>query len=150
MGFLHEYPKIVAWVEGTKPKILPMEYRRARITGGTYFFTLVTHHRRSFLCKSYSMNLLRRSFWYAMQRHPFAIDAAVILPEHLHCIWTLPQGDSDYSLRWRLIKSFFRGGVGMKCVERFQLQENIRRNRQSGSVDFGNTVSEMSRIGDGM
>jgi putative transposase len=85
-----------------------------------------------------------------MQRHPFVIDAAVILPEHLHCIWTLPQGDSDYSMRWRLIKSFFRGGVGMRCEERFRLQESIKRNRQSGSDDFGNTASEMSKIGDGM
>jgi putative transposase len=84
-----------------------MEYRRARITGGTYFFTLVTHHRRSFLSEVQTIELLRRSFRYAMQRHPFEIDAAVILPEHLHCIWTLLEGDADYSMRWRLIKSGF-------------------------------------------
>jgi putative transposase len=84
-----------------------MEYRRVKITGGTYFFTLVTHYRRSFLCEADSIDLLRESFRYVMQRHPFEIDAAVILPEHLHFIWTLPEGDSDYSMRWRLIKTFF-------------------------------------------
>jgi putative transposase len=89
-----------------------MEYRRAKITGGTYFFTLVTHHRRSFLCEDVSIDLLRESFRYVMQRHPFEIDAAVILPEHLHCIWTLPEGDSDYSMRWRLIKTFFSRRCG--------------------------------------
>jgi putative transposase len=91
-----------------------MEYRRAKVTGGTYFFTLVTHHRRSFLCEADSIDLLRRSFKYVMQRHPFKIDAAVILPEHLHCIWTLPEGDSDYSMRWRLIKTFFSRRCGQE------------------------------------
>jgi putative transposase len=76
-----------------------MEYRRARIMGGTYFFTLVTHHRRSFLCEPQNIMLLRRSFRYVIQQHPFEIDAVVILPEHLHCIWTLPEGDADYSMR---------------------------------------------------
>jgi putative transposase len=75
-------------------------------------FAVVTHHWRSFLSEPQNVALLRRSFWYAMQRHPFVIDAAVILPEHLHCIWTLPDGDSDYSMRWRLIKSFFSRQCG--------------------------------------
>lgn len=127
-----------------------MEYRRAKITGGTYFFKLVTHHRRSFLCEADSIDLLRRLFKYVMQRHPFEIDAAVVLPEHLHCIWTLPEGDADYSMRWRLIKSFFRDGAGMRYEGRFQLQDGIKRSRQSGSDGFGNIASEMSKIGDGM
>jgi putative transposase len=46
-------------------------------------------------------------FRYVMQRHPFTIDAIVILPDHLHCIWTLPEGDANFSTRWRLIKSYF-------------------------------------------
>jgi putative transposase len=73
-----------------------MEYRRARITGGTYFFTVVTHHRRQFLYEPQNIRLLRRSFWHVMGRYPFAIDAIVVLPEYLHCIWTLPEGDTDY------------------------------------------------------
>ncbi len=108
-----------------------MEYRRARITGGTFFFTLVTHHRRSFLCEAQNIGLLRQSFWVVMQRHPFVIDAAVILPEHLHCIWTLPEGDSDYLMRWRLIKS----GVSRLCGH--EVRGNIsdsRRNKKEQAV----------------
>jgi putative transposase len=84
-----------------------MKYRRARTEGGTYFFTLVTHRRRRFLSKPENFHRLWESIRYVMTRHPFKIDAFVILPDHLHCIWTLPQGDSDYSMRWRLIKSSF-------------------------------------------
>ena len=84
-----------------------MQYRRAKVEGGTYFFTLVTHHRRKLLCEPENISLLRESFRYVMEKHPFKIDAIVILPDHLHCIWTLPEGDSDYSTRWRLIKSYF-------------------------------------------
>lgn len=69
-----------------------MQYRRAKVEGGTYFFTLVTHHRRKFLCEPENISLLRESFRYVMERHPFKIDAIVILPDHLHCLWTLPEG----------------------------------------------------------
>jgi putative transposase len=124
-----------------------MEYRRAKITGGTYFFTLVTHHRRSFLCEAQNIGLLRQSLGAVMQRHPFVIDAAVILPEHLHCIWTLPEGDSDYSMRWRLIKSFFLDNAIVRCEGLFRLHDGIRKSRQSGSDDFGSIASEMNRIG---
>jgi REP element-mobilizing transposase RayT len=85
-----------------------------------------------------------------MQHHPFAIDAVAILPEHLHCIWTLPEGDSDYSMRWRLIESFFLVNVGRRCAEMFLFQDGTRRSRRYGSDDFGNTAFEMSEIGYGM
>lgn len=84
-----------------------MEYRRAKVEGGTYFFTAVTHKRRKFLCEPENISLLRDAFRYVMQRHPFKIDAIVVLPEHIHCIWTLPNGDCNFSKRWRLIKSYF-------------------------------------------
>jgi putative transposase len=54
-----------------------------------------------------NINLLRSIFIEIKQEHPFIIDAIVILPDHLHCLWTLPAGDVDYSMRWRLIKSAF-------------------------------------------
>lgn len=50
---------------------------------------------------------LRNACRYIQQRHPVTIEAMVVLPEHLHCIWRLPEGDDDYSLRWRLLKSHF-------------------------------------------
>jgi REP element-mobilizing transposase RayT len=127
-----------------------MEYRRARIAGGTFFFTLVTHHRRRFLCEPYCVALLRRSFRYAMQRHPFEIDAAVILPEHLHCIWTLPEGDSDYSMRWRLIKSFFSRRCRDEIRGEIRLQDGIKRSRRFGRDGFGSIASGTNRIGDNM
>ncbi|MFL7793424.1 MAG: transposase [Anaerolineae bacterium] len=89
-----------------------MKYRRAQTEGGTYFFTLVTHHRRRFLCKPENVTYLREAFRYVMVRHPFKIDAFVLLPDHLHCIWTLPEGDCDFSTRWRLIKSAFTRACG--------------------------------------
>ena len=77
------------------------------MAGGTFFFTLVTHKRRRILCDPDNVNLLRDVIGDVKKRHPFEIDAFVLLPDHLHCIWTLPDGDRDFSKRWRLIKSDF-------------------------------------------
>jgi len=70
--------------------------------------------------------LLRRSFRDAMRNHPFTIDAIVILPEHIHCIWTLPVGDADFSTRWRLIKSHF----SRHCARTDQGQVSASRQRK--------------------
>ena len=88
-----------------------MEYRRANVAGGTYFFTVVTEKRQKILCLPKNVSLLRDAFGYVMQKHPFIIAAVVILPDHLHCIWTLPENDHDFSTRWRLIKSY----LSRKC-----------------------------------
>jgi putative transposase len=87
-----------------------MQYRRARTKGGTYFFTVVTHRRRHILCLPENVPLLREAFRYVMSRHPFTIDAFVLLPDHLHRVWTLPEGDGDFSTRWQLIKGTFTRG----------------------------------------
>ena len=84
-----------------------MRYRRAKTPGATYFFTLVTHQRLPILCQTENINLLRNAFRYVIKQHPFKIDAIVILPDHLHTIWTLREEDADFSTRWRLIKSYF-------------------------------------------
>jgi hypothetical protein len=67
-----------------------MKYRRVKVAGGTYFFTVVTHDRRKFLCEPENIALLREAFRYVMNSHPLIIDAIAILPEHIHCLWTLP------------------------------------------------------------
>jgi len=85
-------------------------YRRSRIAGASYFFT-VNLADRSQLLLIQNIALLRRAFEYIRERHPFIVDAIVVLPEHLHAIWTLPEGDSDFSLRWRLIKTVFSRGL---------------------------------------
>ncbi|HJP97397.1 MAG TPA: transposase [Rhodanobacteraceae bacterium] len=80
------------------------DYRRAWIPGGCFFFTVVTRNREPWLAGVDAMDRLRRAFREIMRERPFAIDAIVILPDHLHAIWRLPQGDADFSTRWRLIK----------------------------------------------
>ena len=81
-------------------------YRRHRIAGGCYFFTVAIHDRRLRLLTDH-IEQLRVAFRSVKQHHPFGIDAIVVLPDHLHCIWTLPESDDDFSLRWRQIKTAF-------------------------------------------
>ena len=82
-------------------------YRRAFVPGGTWFFTvnLLERHNNDLLIRE--INILRHSVRRVRNKYPFMINAWVVLPEHMHCIWTLPSEDSDFSLRWRLIKSAF-------------------------------------------
>ena len=74
-----------------------MRYRRVYIQGGCYFFTVVTEKRRKIFADDDNVKRLRAAFKTVMQKYPFIIDAAVVLPDHLHFIWTLPEYDSDYS-----------------------------------------------------
>jgi len=104
-----------------------MRYRRARIAGGTYFFTVVTYHRQKILCVPENVNVLREAFREVMKQHFFAIDAFVLLPDHLHCIWTLPKDDADYSTRWRLVKSCF----SRKCDPKYQHAISASRKRKN-------------------
>ncbi|MEM9354390.1 MAG: transposase, partial [Planctomycetota bacterium] len=83
------------------------DYRRNFVEGGTYFFTVVTHQRQPFLTSPQARSLLRRAFQQTRRRRPFRQDAIVVLPNHLHAIWTLPANDADYSTRWRQIKTLF-------------------------------------------
>ncbi len=83
------------------------QYHRVRMEGGSYFFTVVTYRRQPLLTQPESRQILREVVQQVRQEYPFVIDAWVLLPEHMHCIWTLPPGDSDYSKRWGLIKAGF-------------------------------------------
>ena len=85
-------------------------YRRNFVPGGSFFFTVNLADRRSRLLTEH-VGLLRTAFRDTRARHPFAIEAIVILPDHLHAIWTLPEGDADFARRWRLIKSAFSRGL---------------------------------------
>jgi REP-associated tyrosine transposase len=85
-------------------------YRRNFISGGSFFFTVNLLDRRSRLLTEH-INLLRAVFRRTRERHPFTIDAIVVLPDHPHAIMTLPDGDDDFSMRWRLIKSDFSRGL---------------------------------------
>lgn len=81
-------------------------YRRNRVPGATYFFTVNLRDRRSDLLVT-QIDLLREAVRDVRRQSPFQIDASVVLPDHMHCMWTLPKGDSDFSERWRRIKATF-------------------------------------------
>jgi putative transposase len=85
-------------------------YRRNFVPGGSFFFTVNLENRRLTLLTDH-IGALRRALREAQARHPFTIEAIVVLPEHLHAVWTLPDGDADYGMRWRLIKSTFSRAV---------------------------------------
>jgi putative transposase len=88
-----------------------VEYRRPKITGGAYFFTVNCAERKGIHTLTDNIELLRQSFRKVKRTHPFSIDAIVVLPEHLHCIFTLPAGDADFKTRWALIKAGFSRAV---------------------------------------
>jgi REP-associated tyrosine transposase len=81
-------------------------YRRNFVPGGCQFFTVNLAERKSRLLIDH-VDHLRAAFRYARTRHPFTIEAIVVLPDHLHSIWSLPENDSDFATRWRLIKATF-------------------------------------------
>jgi len=82
------------------------DYRRHFVPGGTWFFTVNLADRSQRLLVEH-IDLLRRAFAQTRREHPFELVVAVILPDHLHAVWTLPPGDADFSLRWRKIKTRF-------------------------------------------
>ena len=83
------------------------EYRRYYVPGAMVFFTLVTHERRKLFDEELARRCLREAILNIQQVRPFTIDALVLLPDHLHTIWTLPEDDCDFSVRWRQIKGDF-------------------------------------------
>jgi putative transposase len=87
------------------------EYRRYYVPGAAWFFTVNLARRRDNRLLIEHIESLRRAFGYVKERHPFRLEAIVVLPEHLHCIWTLPPDEADFSLRWRLLKSHFSRAI---------------------------------------
>ncbi|GGD47426.1 REP-associated tyrosine transposase [Sinisalibacter lacisalsi] len=86
-------------------------YRRVSIPGGTYFFTVALANRTASTLVDH-VDVLRHAFLATRAERPFVTDAFVVLPDHLHAVWTLPEGDADFSTRWRLIKSRFVREIG--------------------------------------
>ncbi len=79
-------------------------YRRARVAGGTYFFTVVAGGRQPVLITEPVRRALREAIARVRAAQPFRVDAWVLLPDHIHCLWTLPPDDADFSSRWSAIK----------------------------------------------
>jgi putative transposase len=80
------------------------DYRRNRVPGGVYFFTVNLADRRSDLLIR-EIEALRDAVRTVRARAPFHIDAWVVLPDHMHCMWTLPETDANFSARWQAIKT---------------------------------------------
>jgi len=84
-----------------------MKFRRHYQSGGCYFFTVVTQDRQPILARPENIKRLRNAFIHIKNKRPFTIEAIVVLPDHLHAIWRLLDGDADFSTRWRTIKHDF-------------------------------------------
>jgi len=97
-------------------------YRRAKFAGGYYFFTVVTHQRRKLFLNPQARRFLHIAIRTTQEKRPFEIIAFCLLPEHLHCVWKLPQGEADFSTRWAAIKANFSKAylpqLGSHCIQR--------------------------------
>jgi putative transposase len=99
-------------------------YCRLRVPGATWFFTVNLADRgRTTLTDN--IRILRAAYRVTVAEHPVFCDAMVVMPDHLHAVWTLPQGDADYSVRWRKIKGRFTHAVG-RCGDRDPSKEYKR------------------------
>ena len=85
-------------------------YRRAAVPGAAYFFTVALADRRSRVLVEHAARCGLPSS--RRREHPVRVDAMVVLPDHLHAVWRLPEGDADFPLRWRKLKSRFTRAVG--------------------------------------
>ena len=83
------------------------DYVRAKLAGVEYFFTLVTFDRRPFLTSPVARRILRTAWQEVQGRYPFEVRAVCLLPDHIHCIWKLPEQDNNFSKRWMSIKTIF-------------------------------------------
>lgn len=113
-----------------------MQYRRTFHPGGSFFFTVVTAHRRLLFAAADAVALLGASLRAVRRLRPFEIDAIVVLPDHLHCIWTLPEGDADFMTRWRLVKTWFVKHWSYKQVWQRRYWEHLLRDER----DFAHHV----------
>ena len=107
-------------------------YRRAIVPGGTFFFTVVSWRRRPLLCNPDIRAALRDAITTVREMHPMTINAWVLMPDHLHCVWSLPQGDADFAVRWAMIKRF----VTRACAKRYPAEGEVSASRKGRNEGF--------------
>ncbi len=101
---------------------------RLYVNGVTHFFTVVTDQRRPILCDAPLRSNLRNALQRVRMNYPFEIVAWVLLPDHLHTIWSLPKNDPDYSTRWRLVKGIVSHQMKSRLdLDRCRSQSQIRK-----------------------
>ena len=125
-----------------------MQYRRAFTPGGTFFFTLVTQDRRPVFASAEAVETLRGAFRAVRASRPFSIDAMVVMPDHLHCLWTLPPGDADFAhhadyIHYNPVKH------GLAESPRDWPYSSFQRHVQAGvyPANWGENVIEFNGIG---
>ena len=107
------------------------DWRRAHVPGGSFFFTVVTDGRRPLFRDVRGAKVLGSVLRACRTRWPFTIAAIVLLPDHLHAIWSLPRGDADYAKRWAWIKKeFTKAWLAQSGRERPQSAARVRERRR--------------------
>jgi putative transposase len=109
------------------------QYRRACIPGGVYFFTVVTFGRKPILTHPRALALLHSAWSVTKNRFPFTTEAFCLLPNHLHCIWRLPENDANFSTRWKEIKRLFSRRY-LKCVGPDGYRNDSRRKKGEAAI----------------
>ena len=112
-----------------------VQYRRNGLPGGTYFFTVTLADRSSTLLVD-RVDALRDATRKTRDAMPFEIVAAVVMPNHLHALWTLPEGDANYATRWRLLKTHFTKSLGIATPWQRRYWEHTIRDER----DFANHI----------
>ncbi|MFZ6647839.1 REP-associated tyrosine transposase [Undibacterium sp. TJN25] len=105
-----------------------MRYRRSDIPGATYFFTVSLADRKSQLLVEH-VDLLRSAIRQVKQSNPFDVIAMVVMPDHLHAIWRLPEGDANFPLRWSLIKAAFS-----RALPKVEIVPDSRRKKRERGI----------------
>ncbi len=105
------------------------EYRRFYLPNATWFFTVNLAERKNNRLLVDKIDLLRECFRYVKQQKPFHINAIVIMPDHLHCIWTLPPDDGNYSVRWNMLKGRFS-----RAIDKGERISTTRINRRERGI----------------
>ena len=108
-------------------------YKRVYVEGGTYFFTVNTYKRKAILTRPKSRGLLKTVWREIKKIHPFEDVALCLMPDHIHCIWKLPENDSNFSIRWNGIKGLFSKQY-KRTDHYFHDSDRIRVNKQEASV----------------
>ena len=106
-------------------------YRRSNTHGATYFFTVVSYRRQAILCEEPIRAALREAITNVRGKRPFTIDAWILLPDHMHCIWTLPAEDADYATRWSMIKRQVSVACGREYLRAEWHNPSKRKHRES-------------------
>ncbi len=115
-----------------------VNYRRVR-DGNTFFFTVVTHQRQPILCLEENRKALKSIINEVRTKYPFSSEVWVLLPDHIHTIWRMPEGDSDYSKRWGLIKKEFTKAIQCRSgsarqIDNIEKPDAARPARRDGDV----------------